>query len=65
MPAIRPALAIHLRVTFVVVQKVGFMAQRFRKNQRGGCKKSIKMAEISAEIEHFKQQVGGEIAPDE
>jgi len=43
MPAIRPALTIHLRVTFVVVLTVGFMAQRFRKNEKGGCKKSIKM----------------------
>ena len=43
MPAIRPALTIHLRVTFVFVLKVGFTAQRFRKNQEEGCKKSIKM----------------------
>ncbi len=39
MPAIKPALTIHLRVTFVFVLKVGFTAQRFRKNQAGGCKK--------------------------
>jgi hypothetical protein len=39
MPAIRPALTIHLRVTFVVVLTVGFTAQRFRKNEEGGCKK--------------------------
>lgn len=42
MLAIRPALTLHLRVTFVVVQTVGFMAQRFRKNQKGGCKKKYK-----------------------
>ncbi|KAI3484443.1 hypothetical protein L1887_52531 [Cichorium endivia] len=49
MPAIRPALTIHLRVTFVVVLTVGFPAQRFRKNGESGCKKREKNMDLYKE----------------